>query len=102
MKTIIKTFKVTNNISKDNRLRNSGSNIENVNHKSTLKSNQCIFALILGDSMVKDDDGYFLMGSINRELIVKVTAFSTGKIIDIEDHTISTKRDFNPDLYCYM
>ena len=52
--------------------------------------------------MVKDDDGYFLMGSINRELIAKVRAFSTGKIIDIEDHTISTKRDFNPDLYCYM
>ena len=58
-----------------------------------------ILAFILGESMVKDVDGYLLKGSINRKFIVKVRPFSSAKAIDMEDYTKPTKRDFNPDLY---
>ena len=49
--------------------------------------------------MVKDVDGYLLMGSINRKFIVKVRPFSSAKTINMEDYTKTTKRDFNRYLY---
>ena len=66
---------------------------------NTVKSNQSKFAFILGDSMVKDVDGYLLTGSINIKFIVKVRPFSSAKALDTEDYAKPTKRDFNPDLY---
>ena len=83
----------------DNHLRINGSNIENGINETTVNSNQGKLAFILGDSMVKDVDGYLLTGSINRKFIVKVRPFSSAKTIDMEDYTKPTKRDFNPDLY---
>ena len=50
-----------------------------------------ILAFILGESMVKDVDGYLLKGSINRKFIVKVRPFSSAKTIDLEDYTRTTK-----------
>ena len=40
-------------------------------------------AYIIGDSMVKDVDGYLLTGSINSNSIVKVCLFVSAKILDI-------------------
>ena len=46
-----------------------------------------ILVFILGESMMKDVDGYLLKGSINRKFIVKVRPFSSAKTIDLEDYT---------------
>ena len=82
-----------NNNNEENRLRINGSNIENSINRSAVKSNQGKLAFILGDSMVKDVDGYLLTGSINSEFIVKLRPFSSAKTIDMEDYTKPTKRD---------
>ena len=74
-----------NNNNEENRLRINDSNIENSINRSAVKSNQGKLALILGDSMVKDVDGYLLTGFINR--------ISSAKTIDMEDYTKPTKRD---------
>ena len=89
---------IANNNNEYNCLRNNGSNIEHGINKSTVKSNQGKLAFILGESMVKDVDGYLLTGS-NRKFIVKVRPFSSAKTIDLEDYTKPTKREFNPELY---
>ena len=96
---IAKDTSTENKKNEDNRRRINGSNIENGNNESTVKSNQGKLAFILGDSMVKDVDGYLLMGSINRKFIVKVRPFSSAKTINMEDYTKTTKRDFNRYLY---
>ena len=96
---IVTETNIANNNNKDNRLRNNGGNIEHGINESTVKSNQGKLAFILGDSMVKDIDGYLLAGSINRKFIVKVRPFLSAKTIDMEDYTKPTKRDFNPDLH---
>ena len=97
--TICTESNIANNNNEDNRLRNNGSNIENGINESTVTSNQGKLALILGDSMVKDINGYLLTGSINRKFIEKVRPFSSAKAIDMEDYTKPTKRNFKPDLY---
>ena len=63
------------------------------------KSHHGKLTFILGDSMVKDVDGYLLTGSINRKSIVKVRPVSSAKTINIENYTKLSKRDFNPNLY---
>ena len=63
------------------------------------KSHHGKLTFILGDSMVKDVDGYLLTGSINRRSIVKVRPVSSAKTINIENYTKLSKRDFNPNLY---
>ena len=96
---IVKDTNIENNNNEDNRLRINGSNIENGIDESTVKSNKGKLALILGDSMVQDVDGYLLTGSINRKFIVKVKPFSSAKTINMEDYTKPTKRNFKPDLH---
>ena len=96
---VIKDTNNTNNNNENNCVRINGSNIENGIYEVNVKSNQNKSAFILGDSMVKDVDGYLLTRSINRKFIVKVRPFSSAKTIDMEDYTKPTKRDFNPDLY---
>ena len=84
---IVKDTNNTNNNNEDNCVRINGSNIENGIHEVNVKSNQNKSAFILGDSMVKDVDGYLLRGSINRKFIIKVKPFSSAKTIDMEDYT---------------
>ena len=96
---IVKDTNNTNNKNEDNCVHINGSNIENGINEVNVKSNQNKSAFVLGDSMVKDVDGYLLTGSINGNFIVKVRPFSSAKTIDMEDYTKPTKRDFNPDLY---
>ena len=63
------------------------------------KSHHGKLTFILGDSMVKDVDGYLLTGSINRKSIVKARPISSAKTINIENYIKLNKRDFNPNLY---
>ena len=96
---IFKDTNITNNKDEDNCLCINGCNIENGINESTVKSYQKKLTFILGDSMMKDVDGYLLTGSSNRKFIVKVRPFLSSKTIDMEDYTNPTKRCFNPDLY---
>ena len=73
---------------------------------SNTKSNPSIqqkehkkFGFIIGDSMVKDIDGYLLTESIKRKFIVKVLPFSLAKTVDMQDYIKPTKREFDPSLY---
>ena len=97
---VVKGTNIEYNNNEDNRLRINGSNIESGYNERTVKSNQGNLAFILGDSMVKDVDGYLLTGSINRTFIVKVQAFSSGKTIDMEDSTKSP-RETSTQIYTY-
>ena len=49
--------------------------------------------------MIKDVDGYFLTGSLNRKYIVKVRPFSSVKTNDMEYYITPTKRVFGPGIY---
>ena len=82
---IVKDTNNTNNNNEDNCVPINGSNIENGINEVDVKSNQNKSAFILGDSMVKDVDGYLLTGSISRTFIVKVRPFSSAKAIDMDD-----------------
>ena len=86
---------IANNNNEDNCIRNNGSNIENCIRESTVKSKQGKLAFIVGGRMVKDVNSYLLTGSINRKFIEKVRPFSSAKIIEMENYTKPTKRDFN-------
>ena len=72
---------------------NSKSNILR-QHKEHKK-----FAFIIGDTIVKDVDGYLLTGSVNIKFIAKVRLFLSGKPLDMRDYIKPTERDFSPSLY---
>ena len=57
------------------------------------------YAFIIGDSMVKDVDGYLLTGSIKRKFIMKVRPLSSARTVDMQVYIKSTKCDFDPSLY---
>ena len=98
---IIKDTNNKNNNNEDDCLYVNGSNIEIGNNKTPVKSNRDKLAFILGDSIVKDVDGYLLTKSLspNKKINVKVRPFLSAETIDIKGYTKLTKRDFNPDLY---
>ena len=55
-------------------------------------------AFTIGDSMLKNVDGYLLTGSLNLKFIVKVRSFSSAKKSDMLDYNKPTKKDFDPDI----
>ena len=58
-------------------------------------------AFIVGDSLVKQIDGYLLSSYINQKYIVKVKLFVTANTDYMCDHirAITTLRDFKPNAY---
>ena len=88
----------TNNINnnrKENKINsNGGSNTSTNKQKQNRET-----AFIIGDSIVKEIDGYLLTNSVNHKYIVKVRPFLSAKTIDILHYIKATKRDFNPDVY---
>ena len=108
----------TQNIAEKRNTQNETTNMINLNPSNNIKcelvkedtsntkSNPPIqqkehkkFPFIIGDSMVKDIDGYLLTGSIKRKFIVKVRPFSSAKTLDMQDYIKPTKRDFDQFLY---
>ena len=47
-------------------------------------------AFMIGESMIKDVDGYLLTGSLNRKYILKVTPFSSAKTRNMEYYMTPT------------
>ena len=61
------------------------------------KSNTSVF--IVGDSMIKKIDGYFLTSSLKHQYLVKTRPFSTAKTIDMDDYMKPTQRDFKLEIF---
>ena len=53
---------------------------------------------IVGDSMIKKDDGYLLTG-LKHQYLVKTIPFSTAKTIDMYDYIKPTQRDLKPEIF---
>ena len=47
---------------------------------------------MIGDSMIKDVNGYLLAGSLNRKYVVKARHFSSSKTSDMEYNITPAKR----------
>ena len=78
--------------------RNTSTKTSNQRENSTPEKPKKL-AFIIGDSMIKDLDGYLLTGSLNRKYIVKVRPFSSAKTTAMEHCITPTKRDFDPGIY---
>ena len=59
-------------------------------------------AFIVGDSVLKDVDGYFLTGYLDKNDIVKVRSFSSAKTEDMRDYLKPAKRTFSQKLPSFM
>ena len=78
--------------------RNTSTKTSNQRENSITEKSKKL-AFIIGDSMIKDVDGYLLTGSLNRKYIVKIRLFSSAKTSDMEYYITPTKRDFDPGIY---
>ena len=59
-----------------------------------LNSEETVF--ILGDSMVKKINGFYLIKKIKHKFLVKVRRFSSAKTRCLNDHAKPTIRELNP------
>ena len=87
---------ITDNKTSTNR--NTSTKTSNQRENSITEKSKKL-AFIIGDSMIKDVDGYLLTGSLNRKYIVKIRPFSSAKTSDMEYYITPTKRDFDPGIY---
>ena len=100
-----------NNNNNNNNNENNSSNKNSTNNKDNVinvisplpsqNSKETLF--ILGDSMVKNLNGFLLTRKLNHKCLVKVRPFSSAKVRCMYDYVKPTVRDFNPDhiiLHC--
>ena len=80
------------NDNNNNLINNNNNNNRNNNNENT---KQTVF--ILGDSMVKKVNGFFLTKDIKHKYLVKVRSFSSAKTRCMHDQVKPTIRDFNPE-----
>ena len=62
---------------------------------STYNQKEKVF--ILGDSMVKNVNGFLLTRNLNHKCLVKVRSFPGAKVRSLHDFVKPTIRDFNPN-----
>ena len=62
-----------------------------------LSSNSKETVFILGDSMVKKVNGFYLTRNIKHKFLVKVRPFSSAKTRCMYDHAKPTIRELNPE-----
>ena len=87
-----KSRKLLKNDNDNNNSLNNNNNNRNNNNENT---KQTVF--ILGDSMVKKVNGFFLTKDIKHKYLVKVRSFSSAKTRCMNDHVKPTICDFNPE-----
>ena len=80
---------------KNDNDNNNNHNDRNSNNNNNEKTKQTVF--ILGDSMVKKVNGFFLTKDIKHKYLVKVRSFNSAKTRCMQDHVKPTIRDFNPE-----
>ena len=84
-----------NNNNKHDKNSNHGR-IDN-NNRSTSSSNSKETVFILGDSMVKKVNGFYLTRNIKHKFLVKVRPFSSAKTRCMYDHAKPTITELNPE-----
>ena len=77
---------------KSNRHNKIDNDTRNVSPSKTKKS-----VFILGDSMVKKVNGFYLTKDIKHKFLVKVRSFSSAKTRCMYDHVKPTIREINPE-----
>ena len=82
----------TKHIDNKNIVSNS---IHNSSTASPPKSKETVF--IVGDSMVKKNNGFYLTKDIKHRYLVKMRPFSSAKTICMHDHTKPRTREINPE-----
>ena len=83
----------------NNNKHDKNSNHDGIdnNNRSTSSSNSKETVFILGDSMVKKVNGFYLTRNIKHKFLVKVRPFSSAKTRCMYDHAKPTIRELNPD-----
>ena len=85
----------SNNNNKDDK--NSNHDRIDSNNRSTSSSNSKETVFILGDSVVKKVNGFYLTRCIKHKFLVKGRPFSSAKTRCIYDHAKPTLRELNPE-----
>ena len=83
----------------NNNKHDKNSNHDRIdnNNRSTSSSNSKETVFILGDSMVKKVNGFYLTKNIKHKFLVKVRSFSSAKTRCMYDHAKQTIRQLNPE-----
>ena len=84
---------------KNNNKHDKNSNHDRIdnNNRSTSSSNSKETVFILGDSMVKKVNGFYLTRNIKHKFLVKVRLFGSAKTRCMYDHAKPTIRELNPE-----
>ena len=91
--------KLDNRDNNNNNKHDKNSNHDRIdnNNRSTSSSNSKETVFILGDSMVKKVNGFYLTRNIKHKFLVKVRPFSSAKTRCMYDHANPTIRELNPE-----
>ena len=83
----------------NNNKHDKNSNHDRIdnNNRSTSSSNSKETVFILGDSMVKKVNGFYLTRNIKHKFLVKVRLFGSAKTRCMYDHAKPTIRELNPE-----
>ena len=84
----------------NNTIHNGNKNIDSssIHHNSTAsppKSKETVF--ILGDRIIKKNNGFYLTKNIKHKYLIKLRPFSSAKTSCVHDHAKPTIRDINPE-----
>ena len=91
--------KLDNRDNNNNNKHDKNSNHDRIdnNNRSTSSSNSKETVFILGDSMVKKVNGFYLTRNIKHKFLVKVRLFGSAKTRCMYDHAKPTIRELNPE-----
>ena len=91
--------KLDNRDNNNNNKHDKNSNHDRIdkNNRSTSSSSSKETVFILGDSMVKKVNGFYLTRNIKHKFLVKVRPFSSAKTRCMYDHAKPTIRELNPE-----
>ena len=91
--------KLDNRDNNNNNKRDKNSNHDRIdnNNRSTSSSNSKETVFVLGDSMVKKVNGFYLAINVKHEFLVNVRPFSSAKTRHMYDHAKPTIRELNPE-----
>ena len=99
LSTKVKNKKVENDPKndkrKDDNIKSKDRTDRDIDTSSSSTNKEKVF--IIGDSMVKNVNGFLLTRKVNHKCLVKVRSFPGAKVRCLHDYVKPTIRDFHPD-----
>ena len=89
-------YNTKNKYNKSSESRRSGLN-DTINTINTSTFNQRAKVSILGDSIIKNVNGFLLTKNLNHKCLVRVRPFRDAKVRCLHDYAKPTMHDFNPN-----